>query len=64
MKGRITLRLFGSGGFFGYLGYFWVRKRGVSLCYLAHESKPILRIHKKGRKRSIFINGEFETGLN
>ena len=64
MKGRITLRLFGSGGFFGYLGYFWVRKRGVSLCYLAHESKPILRIHKKGKKRSIFINGEFETGLN
>ena len=54
---RIRLRLFGSGGFFGYLGYFWIVDRGISLCYVAHEGQPVLFIHKPGSKRGIYVNG-------
>ena len=54
---RIRFRLFGSGGFFGYLGFFWIVERGICLCYVAHESQPVLFIHKQGSKRGVFING-------
>lgn len=46
-----AIRSFGSGGFFGYTGYWWSKRHGHFVLYTCHRRQPTLElITTKGRK--------------
>lgn len=48
LRGLGTLRLFGSGGFFGSYGLFWNRKLGRFRCFATRIAPPGVLIRRKG----------------
>lgn len=50
------IRLFGSGGYFGYTGFFSVPQVGRVRMLLANERLPILRLTERATGRTYFIN--------
>jgi len=44
------LRLFGSGGLYGYFGYFYMRRIGTVRMYATNRHNMVLLVDEKGRK--------------
>ena len=49
------LRIFGSGGYFGYSGYFYKTKIGLFKLLATEDTGHYLRIQRKGSKRPLYI---------
>ena len=49
------LRVFGSGGYFGYSGYFYKTKIGLFKLLATEDTGHYLRIQRKGSKRPLYI---------
>lgn len=49
------LRVFGSGGYFGYSGYFYKTKIGLFKLLATEDTGHYLRIQHKGSKRPLYI---------
>lgn len=59
LRKRITMRLFGSGGYFGWTGYFGIHGQKTSLLLLANLKAPVLELRRRdGRGRSTFVNAQ------
>ena len=54
---RIRLRLFGSGGFFGYLGYFWIVDRGIAYAMSPMRDSPCSSSISLVASGGIYVNG-------
>lgn len=50
-----ALRVFGSGGYFGYSGYFYKTKIGLFKLLATEDTGHYLRIQRKGSKRPLYI---------
>lgn len=50
-----ALRVFGSGGYFGYRGYFYKTKIGLFKLIATEDTGHYLRIQRKGSKRPLYI---------
>ncbi len=53
---RNTIRLFGSGGVFGYIGWFRTKGIGTFLSYATDEKNVFLIYRKKGKPVAISVN--------
>ena len=49
------LRVFGSGAYFGYSGYFYKTKIGLFKLLATEDTGHYLRIQRKGSKRPLYI---------
>lgn len=53
-----AIRLFASGGFCGFTGWFWSRRMGRFRCFASDLEAPLLRIHRPGEERGgVVVNG-------
>ena len=53
-----AIRLFASGGYFGFTGWLWNRRLGRFRCFASTLNKPLVRIHRRGEERGgIIVNG-------
>lgn len=53
-----AIRLFGSGGYFGFTGWFWSRRLGRFRCFASTLNRPLVRIHRRGDERGgVIVNG-------
>ena len=53
-----AIRLFASGGFCGFTGWFWSRRMGRFRCFASDLEAPLLRIHRRGEERGgVVVNG-------
>lgn len=50
-----SLRVFGSGGYFGFLGLFWKPKVGLFKLIQTESSSSYLQITRKGGSRTLYI---------
>lgn len=50
------MRVFGSGGYFGYTGFFRLPKLGIVRLYVASTDLPLLRLYDPAKQRSYLIN--------
>lgn len=50
------VRVFGSGGFFGYTGKFYLNKFGMCDFYITNESQDVISIVKKNSGKYTFIS--------
>lgn len=50
-----SLRVFGSGAYFGYSGYFYKTKIGLFKLLATEDTGHYLRIQRKGSKRPLYI---------
>lgn len=51
-----SVRVCGSGGFFGYIGTFYLNKLGMCDFYITNESQDVISIVKKNSGKYTFIS--------
>lgn len=51
-----SVRVCGSGGFFGYIGKFYLNKLGMCDFYITNESRDVISIVKKNSGKYTFIS--------
>ena len=49
------LRLFASGGYFGFTGLFWRPKMGLYRLVQTESTRTYLKITRRGKRRSLYI---------
>ena len=54
------VRVCGSAGYFGFLGFFWLPKQGMALFLVASEKSPLLQLKNRQTGRSYIINASLE----
>ena len=54
------IRVCGSGGYFGFLGFFWLPKQGMALLLVANEKSPLLQLKNRKTGRTYIINASLE----
>lgn len=54
------IRVCGSGGYFGFLGFFWLPKQGMALLLVANEKSPLLQLKNRQTGRTYIINASLE----
>lgn len=53
-----SVRSIGSGGMFGYIGYFWNKRLGTYLCFVSSLNQPMIKFKHKRTHKVIIVNGE------
>ena len=51
------IRLFASGGYLGFTGFFWLPKRGRCSLFVADQRGPFLELTHRTKHRRYIING-------
>ena len=51
------IRLFASGGYLGFTGFFWLPKRGRCSLFVADQRGPFLELTHRTKRRRYIING-------
>ena len=51
------IRLFASGGYLGFTGFFWLPKRGLCSLFVADQRGPFLELKHRAKGRHYIING-------
>ncbi|WP_299318571.1 hypothetical protein [uncultured Porphyromonas sp.] len=51
------IRLFASGGYLGFTGFFWLPKRGCCSLFVADQRGPFLELTHRTMHRRYIING-------
>lgn len=58
---RRGIRTLGSGGYFGFVGFFWLPKQGFVRLLVASERLPLLRLEDRETGRVYIINALLYT---
>ena len=56
-----SVRTFGSGGFLGFIGYFWNKRLGRYLCFVTSFKRPMIKFTHKQTHKITIVNGSIES---